>query len=185
MIAPLPGGLHRIVATLDSAPEHPSLAVIQQLLDTRGPITSAARIDTIVWSSRFRVHHRIADSYRAGRVLLAGDAAHVHSPAGGQGMNIGIQDALALGNALHAVVSGARDAVALDEYEQLRRPIARHVVELTDRMTRVATIPGRRKRALRNFMIRILDHIPAFRRSLAMDLAELHNSAICCNCRHA
>lgn len=175
VIAPLPGGLHRIVATVDSAPEYPSLADIQQLLDTRGPITSAARIDTIVWSSRFRVHHRLADAYRAGRVLLAGDAAHVHSPAGGQGMNIGIQDALALGNALHAVVRGARDAAALEEYERSCRPIAQRVVELANRLTRVATLSGRQKRALRNFTIRVLDHIPAFRRSLAMDLAELHN----------
>ncbi|MGH8627366.1 MAG: FAD-dependent oxidoreductase, partial [Gammaproteobacteria bacterium] len=84
-------------------------------------------------------------------------------------------DALALGNALHAVVSGAHDAAALEEYERSRRPIAQRVVELTDRMTRVATLSGRQKRALRNFMIRVLDHIPAFRRSLAMDLAELHN----------
>lgn len=144
------------------------------MLDTRGPITSAARIDTILWISRFRVHHRLADAYRAGRVLLAGDAAHVHSPAGGQGMNIGIQDALALGNVLHGVVNGAR-AVALEEYERSRRPIAQRVVELANRLTRVATLSGRQKRALRNFIIRVLDHIPAFRRSLAMDLAELHN----------
>lgn len=120
------------------------------------------------------MHHRLADAYRAGRVLLAGDAAHVHSPAGGQGMNIGIQDALALGNVLHGVVNGAR-AVALEEYERSRRPIAQRVVELANRLTRVATLSGRQKRALRNFIIRVLDHIPAFRRSLAMDLAELHN----------
>ena len=53
-------------------------------------------VTDLMWGSRFRIHHRVADTYRAGRLLLAGDAAHVHSPAGGQGMNLGIQDAVAL-----------------------------------------------------------------------------------------
>ena len=57
-------------------------------------------VTDVVWGSRFRIHHRVADTFRAGRLLLAGDAAHVHSPAGGQGMNLGIQDAVALGDAL-------------------------------------------------------------------------------------
>ena len=59
----------------------------------------------MIWGSRFRIHHRVADTYRAGRLLLAGDAAHVHSPAGGQGMNLGIQDAVALADALAAVLA--------------------------------------------------------------------------------
>ena len=58
----------------------------------------------MIWGSRFRIHHRVADTYRAGRLLLAGDAAHVHSPAGGQGMNLGIQDAIALADALSATL---------------------------------------------------------------------------------
>ena len=61
----------------------------------------------LAWSSRFRVHHRVADHYRAGRLLLAGDAAHVHSPAGGQGMNTGIQDGFALGTPWPPVTSTA------------------------------------------------------------------------------
>src|SRR5262249_48892598 len=104
VVAPLPGGRHRVVATMDNAPEHPQLEDVQRLLDARGPVTGAARIEEIAWSTRFHVHHRLADRYRAGRVLLAGDAAHVHSPAGGQGMNTGIRDAVALGHALAAVV---------------------------------------------------------------------------------
>jgi 2-polyprenyl-6-methoxyphenol hydroxylase-like FAD-dependent oxidoreductase len=54
----------------------------------------------VVWSSQFRIHHRVAQSPRKGRILLCGDAAHVHSPAGGQGMNIGIQDSVSLAQAL-------------------------------------------------------------------------------------
>src|SRR4029450_9498959 len=60
----------------------------------------------VLWGSRFRVHHRIADRYREGRVLLAGDAAHVHSPAGGQGMNAGILDAMTLATALTRALAG-------------------------------------------------------------------------------
>ena len=65
-----------------------------------GRSDSAPPCNEVLWGSRFRVHHRIADSYRAGRVLLAGDAAHVHSPAGGQGMNVGMLDAMSLADAL-------------------------------------------------------------------------------------
>lgn len=174
VVAPLPGGRHRIVATMDDAPEHPDIADVQRLLDTRGPVAGAARVEEIAWSSRFRVHHRIVDRYRAGRILLAGDAAHVHSPAGGQGMNTGIQDAVALGRALTAVVRGAKES-RLDEYDRVRRPVARRVVAFTDRMTRMATLRTPRARAMRNILVGLIGRIPAFRRFLAMELSELRN----------
>ncbi len=175
VVAPLPGERHRVVATLDDAPEHPGIADVQHLLDTRGPVTGAARVHEIVWSSRFRVHHRLADRYCAGRILLAGDAAHVHSPAGGQGMNTGIQDAVALGHALAAVLGGRADESRLDQYERTRRPIAARVVAFTDRMTRMATLRTPRGRAVRNAMIRVIGRIPAVRRWLATELAGLRN----------
>jgi 2-polyprenyl-6-methoxyphenol hydroxylase-like FAD-dependent oxidoreductase len=114
------------------------------------------------------------DRYRAGRILLAGDAAHVHSPAGGQGMNTGIQDAVALGRALTAVVRGA-NASRLDEYDRVRRPVAQRVVAFTDRMTRMATLRTPRSRAVRNTVLGWVGRIPAFRRFLAMELSELRN----------
>jgi len=175
MVAPLPGGRHRIVATVDDAPEHPGMIYVQHLLDARGPVTGAARVHEIVWSSRFRVHHRLADRYRAQRILLAGDAAHVHSPAGGQGMNTGIQDAVALGHTLTAVLGGQAHESQLDEYERARRPVADRVVALTDRMTWMATLRTRRSRAIRNAMIRMIGRIPAVRRWLATELAGLRN----------
>ena len=123
VVAPLPDGVHRIVATVDDAPEQPGAAYVQALLDARGPRARAcASCSEVLWGSRFRVHHRVADVYRAGRVLLAGDAAHVHSPAGGQGMNVGILDAVSLAGALE---QGARRRhAALDAYGAERRPVA-------------------------------------------------------------
>jgi len=173
VVAPLPGGRHRVVATMDDAPERPSIGDVQRLLDARGPVTEAARVEEIIWSSRFRIHHRVADRYRAGRILLAGDAAHVHSPAGGQGMNTGIQDAIELGYALAAVLAGHASEDRLDEYERRRRPVAQHVVAFTDRMTRAATLRSRWARSLRNAIIRLLGKIPVVQRELAMELAEL------------
>ncbi|MFJ6785432.1 FAD-dependent oxidoreductase [Streptomyces yangpuensis] len=164
VIAPLPGGHYRIVATVAEAPAEPDLAFVRGLLDARVPGQAAVR--ELVWSSRFRIHHRVADRYRAGRLLLAGDAAHVHSPAGGQGMNTGIQDGYALGRAL---------AVGdLDGYQAARRPVALRVVALTHRMTRVATTRNRALRAVRNTLLPVLARIPALRVRLATELAELN-----------
>jgi 2-polyprenyl-6-methoxyphenol hydroxylase-like FAD-dependent oxidoreductase len=175
VVAPLPEGRHRIVATMDEAPEQPALDDVQRLLDTRGPVAEPARVDEVIWSSRFRVHHRLADRYRAGRILLAGDAAHVHSPAGGQGMNTGIQDAVMLGHALSAVIAGRAGERELDRYERVRRPVAERVVAFTDRMTRAATLRGAVSRRLRNAVIGAVGSIPALPRTLAFELAGLRN----------
>ena len=100
VVAPLPNERFRIVATVDEAPEVPSLEFMQAILDARGPSTNPGRLHDVAWSSRFHIHHRVAQTPRKGRVLLCGDAAHVHSPAGGQGMNTGIQDSISLADAL-------------------------------------------------------------------------------------
>lgn len=171
VLAPLPGGSHRIVATLHDAPPDPGIALVQQLLDARGPARQPLAVQQVAWSARFHVHHRIAARYRAGRVLLAGDAAHVHSPAGGQGMNTGIQDGIALAPMLAAALqAGTPDA--LDRYQEQRRKAAVDVVALTDRMTRLATV-GPLLRPLRNGMLRALMHSPALRLKLARRLAGL------------
>ncbi|MEU3550759.1 FAD-dependent monooxygenase [Streptomyces longwoodensis] len=83
------------------------------------------------WSSDFRPRAALADRFRAGRVFLAGDAAHVHSPAGGQGLNTSVQDAYNLGWKLAAVLTGAAPEALLDTYEEERRPIAAHILALS------------------------------------------------------
>lgn len=99
-------------------------------------------IDRVNWFSTYRVHHRVSSRYRMGRVLLAGDAAHVHSPAGGQGMNTGIGDAVNLAWKLAAVVQGRAPAALLDSYESERMAFARKLVDTTDRVFSVVTAEG-------------------------------------------
>jgi 2-polyprenyl-6-methoxyphenol hydroxylase-like FAD-dependent oxidoreductase len=171
VVAPLPGGSHRVVATVDSAPREVTAADVQALLDERGP--GRAHVVEVLWGSRFQIHHRVADSYRKGPLLLAGDAAHVHSPAGGQGMNIGIHDAVDLGETLAAVLRHGASDEALDQYQERRRPIALGVVSLTDRATRLATLTNPAARSIRNAAIALAGRIPAVQRRLARQLAEL------------
>lgn len=172
VVAPLPGDRHRVVATLEAAPEHVTAEDVQALLDQRGP--SGAHVEQVVWSSRFRVHHRVADSYRRGPLLLAGDAAHVHSPAGGQGMNIGVHDAVDLATTVATALrsDGDGDAV-LDGYQRRRRPVAQQVVTLTDRATRAATLTSPAARAARDLALSALGRLPAAQRRLARQLAGL------------
>jgi 2-polyprenyl-6-methoxyphenol hydroxylase-like FAD-dependent oxidoreductase len=85
------------------------------------------------WFSTYRIHHRAAERFRDGRCFLLGDAAHVHSPAGGQGMNTGLQDAYNLAWKLALVVKGRADEALLDSYEKERRPVAQRLLDSTDR----------------------------------------------------
>ncbi|MFC5834067.1 FAD-dependent oxidoreductase [Nonomuraea insulae] len=171
VVAPLPDGIHRIVATVEEAPHEPDAAFVQRLLDARGPEAEPAVVEEVVWGSRFRVHHRIADTYRDGRILLAGDAAHVHSPAGGQGMNLGIEDAVMLGEALAKVLEGGSGDL-LDVYAAARRPVAEKVVGLASRLTTLATT-GAALRPLRNAVLGLAGRLPAVRRRLAWQLSGL------------
>ena len=169
VVAPLPDGSFRLVAEVDDAPEQPDVAYAQRLLDTRGRATTV-RVTEVIWGSRFRIHERVADKYRAGRVLLAGDAAHTHSPAGGQGMNLGLRDAVTLGDAAVALREGREEK--LDEYAVGSRAEAMHVVALAHRLTRLATAPPA-VRPLRNVALLLLALVPAFRRRLAEQLSAI------------
>ncbi|WKG05109.1 NAD(P)/FAD-dependent oxidoreductase [Mycolicibacterium sp. HK-90] len=172
VVAPLPDGFYRIVATVSEAPQTPDIAFVQALLDERGPMAHPAVVEDVVWGSRFRVHHRVADAFRDNRIVLAGDAAHVHSPAGGQGMNLGIEDAVVLGERLSDVLNGA-PATLLDDYAASRRRTARGVVSMTSRLTELATASARR-RPVRNRAMRLAGKLPAVRRALAWRLSGLN-----------
>ena len=172
VVAPLPNERFRIVATVDEAPEVPSLEFMQAILDARGPTTSPGRLHDVAWSSRFHIHHRVAQTPRKGRVLLCGDAAHVHSPAGGQGMNTGIQDSVSLAEALMSTLRDG-DEARLDAWAAQRHKVASDVVTLTDRMTRVATMKSPTGQTLRNIAVAFVGHLPPVRAAVAKTLAEL------------
>ena len=108
-----------------------------------------------LWTSRFRIQERQASTYRKGRVLLAGDAAHVHSPLGGQGLNLGLQDAVNLGWKLAAVVRGEASDALLDTYMAERRRVSNGVIKATDIATRVMTSTQLPPRAGRQVIIPI------------------------------
>jgi 2-polyprenyl-6-methoxyphenol hydroxylase-like FAD-dependent oxidoreductase len=117
---------------------------------------SVARVN---WFSIYRVHHRVADRFRKGRAFLLGDAAHIHSPVGGQGMNTGIGDAVNLAWKLAAVLHGRAHASLLDSYEPERIAFARRLVASTDRAFTGVTSPGAIARLIRLHIVPLL--IPA------------------------
>lgn len=174
LAVPLPGGHVRIVATADNAPVSPGLQDVQAMLNRRGPQAVPVPVHDVIWSSRFRIHHGLAARYRAGRVFLAGDAAHAHSPAGGQGMNTGIQDAVALGERLVAVINGRQPEAGLDSYEATRRPVAERVVGATDQMTRMVTLTGSGSQLIRSAALSLIGHVPVARRRIATMIAGLN-----------
>jgi 2-polyprenyl-6-methoxyphenol hydroxylase-like FAD-dependent oxidoreductase len=167
---PLPENQRRVLATVESAPEVISPDFVQQILDGRGP--TGALVKELTWKSQFRVHHRIATAFRRGPVFLAGDAAHVHSPAGGQGMNLGIQDAIDLAHTLSPSLKGAAHA-DLDGYEKRRRPVARATVGFTNMMTRASIVSNRPGQLARNAAFSVVGHFPLVRKQMALHMAEL------------
>lgn len=173
VVAPLPGERYRIVAAHRHVEGTPDRASIQRLLDTRGPEAGGVTVRDVHWSSAFRVHHRVADHYRDGRLLVMGDAAHVHSPAGGQGMNTGIVDAVLLGDLLARVVARSESATLLDHYGELRRPAAEAVLAMSGRLTRLALMRGRVRRSLRNLLLRMVDRVPRAKAKIALQLSGI------------
>lgn len=170
---PLPDGRFRVLGDTESSgtDDEPSLEELQALVDER--MDGDARLSDPHWLGSFRVRERVLEDYRSGRCLLAGDAAHVHSPAGGQGMNTGIQDAVNLGWKLAMHERGLASEALLDSYSEERSMIGRQVVAATTRMTRVMTSRNPLLQSLRNGAIRVGTGVPAIRRLLAGFLSEL------------
>ena len=123
-------------------------------------------VERVNWFSTYRVHHRVADRFRRGRAFLLGDAAHVHSPVGGQGMNTGIADAANLAWKMAAVLRARAPAALLDSYEPERVAFARRLVATTDRVFTAATSPGGLARLVRVGIVPRL--LPALTRSAAV-----------------
>lgn len=128
-------GRYRVIAPNMPDPDaEATLEMFERIVAQRAP--EGTRVSDPAWITKFRFHGRIVPRYRVGQVFLAGDAAHVHSPVGGQGMNMGIQDAVNLAWKLALVVRGAGRPDLLDSYDPERRPVARATVTVTDRATK-------------------------------------------------
>ncbi|MFB7653621.1 MULTISPECIES: monooxygenase [unclassified Streptomyces] len=143
LVVPLEGGLTRIVY-LDPERMRVPAGEPVTLEEFRASLTRITGSDCGVaeprWLSRFGNATRLADSYRSGRVLLAGDAAHIHFPAAGQGLNTGLQDAMNLGWKLAAVINGWAPPGLLDSYDAERRPVGQSVTENTEVQTLLAEL---------------------------------------------
>ena len=161
-IFPLPGTSQwRIFAVVEGGTTPPvSLELFQRLFSRRtGDVKTTLSNPT--WMSDFTINRRMVDRYRIERVFLAGDAAHIHSPFGAQGMNTGIQDAYNLGWKLALVVQGNASDRLLDTYEEERLPVARRVLTQTDSNTRILLSDNPVMRFLRERVL-TLDVVQAY-----------------------
>ena len=142
-VFPLAGaGRARLIGTVrDERAEHPEELHFEDV-SARAMENLKVRVGRVNWFSTYRVHHRVTAHFRKGRAFLLGDAAHIHSPAGGQGMNTGIGDAANLAWKLAAVLKGRAPMSLLPTYEAERIPFARRLVATTDRVFSFATAEG-------------------------------------------
>jgi 2-polyprenyl-6-methoxyphenol hydroxylase-like FAD-dependent oxidoreductase len=150
----------------------PTLEEIQQLTDQRMP--RAVTVSDPSWLANFRCHRRSAGAYRRGRVLLAGDAVHIHTPAGGQGMNTGIMDAHNLGWKLALVVAGRTPDALLDSYGTERLPVALEVLKLTHSLVRYGTISHPVKRQVRDVVVPAIGRNPLIQRRAVTRLSHVY-----------
>ena len=150
----------------------PSVEDIQKVLDVRGP--GGIKASDPVWLSSFSINERKVSDYRAGRVFLAGDAAHVHSPAGGQGMNTGMQDAYNLAWKLALVSHGVcAPEPLLASYSAERSAIAKLVLQATGKATAMAVMKGGIKQAIRNHVASLLFGFTPVKHTMANLLSEV------------
>jgi 2-polyprenyl-6-methoxyphenol hydroxylase-like FAD-dependent oxidoreductase len=163
ILFPLEGTRHRVIANVgeSSGPigeghrPDPTVEEIRHVLDARGP--GGIKVGDPVWLSNFSINERKVEDYRSGRVFVAGDAAHVHSPAGGQGMNTGMQDAFNLTWKLALVARGlCQPEPLLSSYSAERSPVAKVLLEFTGKATAAATLHGGVKQYIRNHVASLI-----------------------------
>jgi 2-polyprenyl-6-methoxyphenol hydroxylase-like FAD-dependent oxidoreductase len=172
---PIGGERYRVIADRPAAPTErpptPTLADVQAVMDERGPGGLTAHDP--IWLAGFRINERKVPTYRAGRVFLAGDAAHIHSPAGGQGMNTGMQDAFNLAWKLGLVHAKRGRDVLLDSYDRERSAIGDLVLRNAAAMTRVATLRHPVAQRLRNAVLPVVASLAVVRTAMSNTLTEM------------
>ncbi|MCK8785092.1 FAD-dependent monooxygenase [Roseomonas sp. NAR14] len=145
-------GQHRLIGLIPGdVPQDAPIAF--EAVRGHAEALAGVTVEALHWFSTYRVHHRVAERFQQGRAFLLGDAGHIHSPAGGQGMNTGIGDAVNLGWKLAQVARGRAPATLLDSYAAERLAFARTLVGTTDRMFRAMVEPGLSGRVLRTVLV--------------------------------
>lgn len=171
-IFPMSAKRRRIVATLQSPQgDAPSLDLVQKLLAQRAPDGIQAR--GLRWSTYFRIHHRQVARLGTGRIFVAGDAAHIHSPFGGQGMNTGLHDVWNLAWKLDLTLRGHATPALLDSYTAERRPVIKEVIRTTDLLTKAMATPSKFAQTLRDALIPAVSHLAPFRHAFVTRLSGL------------
>jgi 2-polyprenyl-6-methoxyphenol hydroxylase-like FAD-dependent oxidoreductase len=175
VIFPISPGRYRVLADLPPSgaeyPPAPTLEEAQAIIDRRGP--SGMKAFDPIWLAGFRINGRKVSQYRWSRVFLAGDAAHVHSPAGGQGMNTGMQDAFNLAWKLALVVRGAGREGLLDSYSPERSHVGDEVLKSAGRLTAVGTMRNPVAQAVRNFVGHVIFGLAPVQHAFADTMTEV------------
>jgi 2-polyprenyl-6-methoxyphenol hydroxylase-like FAD-dependent oxidoreductase len=171
-IFPMSADRRRIVATIERPEgDAPSLELVQKILRQRAP--RGLETHKVYWSSYFRIHHRNVAQMRVGRIFLAGDAAHIHSPFGGQGMNTGLQDVWNLAWKFDLLLQGRGNERLLDSYSSERLPVIKQVIKTTDFLTKVMGTPNKFAQALRNTVLPVVSRLAPFQHAFVQTLSEL------------
>jgi 2-polyprenyl-6-methoxyphenol hydroxylase-like FAD-dependent oxidoreductase len=175
VIFPIMPGRYRLLADLPASgaehPPTPTLAEVQAIANRRGP--SGLVTSDPIWLAGFRINGRKVASYRFGRAFLAGDAAHIHSPAGGQGMNTGMQDAFNLAWKLALTIQGNAAHTLLDSYSTERGKVGDTVLQAANRITRIGTLKNPIAQGLRNFVGHMMLGLHPFRDAMADKMTEV------------
>jgi 2-polyprenyl-6-methoxyphenol hydroxylase-like FAD-dependent oxidoreductase len=175
VIFPISPGRYRVIADLPASgaehPPTPTLEEAQEVMDQRGPAGMVA-FDPI-WLAGFRINGRKVANYRSGRAFLAGDAAHVHSPAGGQGMNTGMQDAFNLAWKLALVVHEKCDEHLLDSYSTERSAVGDEVLKGAERLTALGTMRNPVARSIRNLVGHLILGLSPVQHTFADTMTEV------------
>ena len=171
MVFPMKGDRMRLIAQIPTAStDEASQEWLQRVADERA--AGRIRIHDSLWLTCFEIRHAQVPQYRIGRVFLAGDAAHIHSPAGGQGMNTGMQDAFNLGWKLAAAYRGSASQTLIDSYHAERHPVAARVIEFSTRLTHLSTLTNPVAQQLRNAVLHTATGIGPARSALADETEE-------------
>jgi 2-polyprenyl-6-methoxyphenol hydroxylase-like FAD-dependent oxidoreductase len=171
-IFPMSSTRRRVVATVDSIEgDAPALDLVRRIMAQRAP--TGIEASALHWSSYFRIHHRRVTRLHERRMFIAGDAAHIHSPFGGQGMNTGLHDVWNLVWKLDLFLSGRGNQQLLDSYGDERLPVIKDVIETTDRLTKVMGTPNKFAQALRDTFIPMVSHLAPFQHAFVHRLSEL------------